>query len=146
MQHAEQKAIDLLARREHSRGELEQKLKARHFDDAEIQGALDACESKGYLSNERFMTMYIEHRRSQGYGPMRIRSELRAKGIDNKLIHQHLDREQGWVNLIRAIRLKKFGVPLPKDSKDRAKQIRFLLSRGFHLTQINQAFNYDNDF
>ena len=136
-------AMNLLARREHLRGELAQKLKqklARSGESApdperaaeEIEAVLDQLAAENLQSDQRYAESYVRSRSSKGYGPDRIRQELREKGVDGDLQRSALESlELDWVSLAREVRLKKFGSELPRDFKERARQLRFLNYRGF---------------
>ncbi len=136
-----QRALYLLANREHSRLELFNKLKQRDFSVEEINITLDELEQEKLLSDERFVEMYINARSQRGYGPERIRQELQQKGVAASLVECYLDiKATDWFDLARELKQKKFGAALPKDFPTRAKQMRFLQYRGFTLEQINNMF------
>ena len=125
-------ALDLLARREHSRLELDRKLKARGFPAAEIAAALDALEATGALTAARFTDSFVRTRVAKGQGPIRIRAELNERGIDEPVAAKAVRGEDvDWVEAARAARRKRFGPALPQDFKERARQARFLQYRGF---------------
>jgi len=94
------------------------------------------------LSQERFVESYILARRQRGYGPVRIREELRQRGIGEDTIEQWLGaQDRAWVEDARQVRHKKFGASLPGNFTERAKQARFLQYRGFSTEQIQQVLN-----
>ncbi len=137
------KAIELLARREHSVRELSIKLQQRGFGLAMIEEVLNALQNERLLSNERFAEEYVRVRSSKGIGPQRLRQELAERGIAAELSDCFLD-DCDWSQLAVGVRLKKFGSALPTDFKDRAKQARFLQYRGFTAEQIRLAINNDD--
>lgn len=142
---ARKRAMNLLARREHGRSELERKLVQRGCPQETASRALDELENDGLLSDERFTESLVATRRGQGHGPVRIRHDLRQKGVADSVINQWLDdRSEQWLALISRVRQQKFGDNLPSDSKERARQARFLQSRGFTAEQIHTALK-DND-
>ena len=85
----ERAALDLLARREHSRRELERKLGARGFADELIAPTLDGLEESGELASARFTASFIRARAGKGQGPARIRAELAERGIDREQAAEH---------------------------------------------------------
>ena len=90
-------AMDLLARREHSYAELQRKLRQRGApsDLAEIE--LDRLVEDGLLSDERFCEAYIYARSQRGYGPARLREELRQRGVSESLVERSLaEADQDW--------------------------------------------------
>jgi len=74
-------------------------------------------------------------RYNQGKGPVIISSELKKRGIESFDLSIF-----DWFELAKEVREKKFGQNLPLDYKTKAKQKRFLKSRGFSFDEINQAF------
>lgn len=129
--------MHLLSLREHSRFELERKLLRRH-EQAMVQQVLQNLAQQGLQSDERFAEQYVYSRRNKGYGPLRIRAELREKGVAEDLISIWLDDpEQDWYALMLATAEKKFGGQPPADRKEMAKRGRFLSSRGFPSWIIN---------
>ncbi|HEY8518684.1 MAG TPA: regulatory protein RecX [Gammaproteobacteria bacterium] len=133
-------ALDLLARREHSRLELERKLAARDYPPDVTAAVLDRLEASGALAADRFAETFIRSRAARGQGPVRIRAELEQRGIDGGRAGELL-REAGvdWYESARRVRAKRFGAALPRDAAGRARQARFLAQRGFAPEQIRAA-------
>lgn len=134
-------AMKLLAQREHSRYELQSKLRVRKYDDDIIEQVLDKLKQANLQSDTRFSEAYTHMKMCRGFGPVRIRQELHDRGIDNELIEQCLaiDLDE-WVRAVNEVRCKKFGVEVPQDFVERAKQMRFLQYRGFTTEQIKSLF------
>ena len=128
-------AMDLLARREHSSKELRRKLISRHYEGLVIDEVLASLVHERLLSNERFAEGYVYFRSKKGFGPVRLRQELRERGIDDELIECHLDGIE-WQQLAVTTWKKKFGVVMPEDYQAQTKQMRFLQYRGFTTEQI----------
>ena len=124
--------MDLLARREHARRELEFKLAQRGYEDVEIAAALDGLEADRLLSDARFAEMYVRSREERGFGPLRIRAELKERGVTDPLIEQYLvyDTEL-LLERARGEHRKKYGDRSAGSYSERAKQARFLQARGF---------------
>ena len=134
------KAMNLLARREHSQAELRTKLAAREYSPEEIEATVTALVADGLLSDERFAEAYITARMRTGQGPVRIRGELKQRGVDTEIIGAHLDDASlEWHSLAREVRSKKFGEGVQTEFKEKAKQMRFLEYRGFTSEQIRVA-------
>ncbi len=139
-------AMNLLARREHLRHELATKLKRRFGGEAEplIEAALDDLSTEGLLSDERFAESYIRQRIGKGYGPDRIRQELRQKGLNTVLLELALEAaDVDWAERAAGVRLKKFGAAPPLDFKEKARQMRFLNYRGFSGEFAAAALDFD---
>ena len=144
-QMLERVAVGLLARREHSRAELVRKLTARGYMTTDIEPLLDRLAAQRLQSDERFTASYVRMRSGRGYGPQRIRAELRERGVDPELIERacagrcHLDAGADMPR-IDDIWRRKFAGHLPQDYRERARQMRFLQQRGFPLSEIHALF------
>lgn len=136
--------MELLARREHSRLELEQKLLLRYPDSAaEIETVLHELREENLQSDQRFTEAYVAMRRRKGYGPLRLRQELREKGIDPLLVADELaNPDHDWCAQAAQVLWKKFSSPAT-GHKERARQMRFLQYRGFNHEQIEAAMTLD---
>jgi regulatory protein len=141
----ERAALDLLARREHSRRELERKLGARGFAEELIAPTLDALEESGELASARFTASFIRMRAAKGQGPARIRAELAERGIDREQAAELIrEADVDWAALAISVREKRFGAEGPSGFKERARQVRFLEYRGFDSEQIGSALRSDD--
>jgi regulatory protein len=137
---ARKKAMDLLARREHGRAELEQKLAAAGFDTEVAAGAVEELAEEGLQSDRRFVESFVQSRISQGKGPLRIHADLGQRGIAAVLVDEVLEQTgEDWSALAREARAKKFGRLRPAEFRDKARQMRFLQYRGFEPEQIQAA-------
>ena len=135
-----QRACDLLARREHTRAELRHKLARGGADAARIEAMLAQLAAEGLQSDARFAEHFVQQRVNKGQGPMKIRQALQQRGVEPELILQYLDAGQiDWLTLARRVRAGKFGETPPADDQNRARQARFLYSRGFGGDVINRA-------
>ncbi len=146
------KAMDLLARREHSVGELWCKLqshasgrgKAQNLDASVIDDVLARLQNEGLVSDERFTEAFVRYRSNNGYGPQRIQAELRERGVSEKIVLIYLDfGDSQWFERALSVRNKRFGEDRPKDAKERARQARFLQYRGFTADQAGQVLDGD---
>jgi regulatory protein len=134
--------MQYLARREHSRRELHDKLLKKGCDEATAAETVKRLEQDRLVSDDRFMESLIQTRRSRGYGPLRIQKELQEKGVTAEAIERWLDVSGSeWLEDIRRVQRKKFGARLPKSYPERARQARFLQYRGFTYDQIQRLLN-----
>jgi regulatory protein len=132
--------VRLLTSREHARSELRRKLLARGEDEGAVDAVLDDLARRGLQSDARFAAQYVASRVARGYGPVRIRAELRERGLDGGLIADHLDeRDPVWRERLDAVARKRFGSHAPADHADRARRARFLEYRGFGAELIRRA-------
>lgn len=123
--------MDLLARREHGRVELARKLRQRGAAGEVVDGVLERLVEEGLLSEQRYLESFIRSRANAGYGPLRIRHELNQRGLPRPLVEQALaDSAIDWTESLCELWRRRFG-SLPPDARERAKQGRFLLQRGF---------------
>ena len=137
---ARKKAMDLLARREHARAELERKLAAAGFDNDVTADTLDRLADEGLQSDRRFVEAFVHSRIRQGKGPLRIHADLGQQGVPAELVDDVVGAAGAdWFALAREARVKKFGRPLPVEFKDKARQMRFLQYRGFEPAQVHAA-------
>ena len=135
------KAMDLLARREHSEYELRQKLKSRDYDVDAIDVALQELKQDHLLSDARYAEAYVNHRFNAGVGPVKIRYELRQKGIADALADEFLEPlSDRWDQLMMQQRVRKYGDAIPAGYADRMKQARFLQNRGFSPESVMRLF------
>jgi regulatory protein len=133
-------ALRLLTRREHSAKELNDKLKQKGFHQEEISDVLDSCHRLNLQSDQRFTEVYIRSRIRQGYGPLKISQELRAKGIDAELIHKEMQQERpNWLTYALKVWEKKCKGQINLSFQEIQKQQRFLLYRGFDTDIISQV-------
>lgn len=134
-------AMNLLARREHSANELLQKLKQRDFEHDEILLSIEELQADNLQSDARFAESFINQRVNAGYGPVRIRHELRQKGVDEELVDTMLEHFDGeWQDLMQQQRVRKFGAEIPGDYAQKMKQARFLQNRGFSPEAVMRLF------
>ena len=140
-------AMRLLTRREHSSLELKQKLVYKGFDSTLVDTLIQDLRLEGLLSDERFAESYMRSRISRGYGPARIRQELRQRGTNDEIIEATvIDNDTQWFELARSVRQKKFGMDVPQNLKDKLKQQQFLQYRGFSQQHMKFAFSLDPEF
>ncbi len=138
------KALDLLARREHSAGELRTKLRQRGYESTAVEAVLSSLAQENLLSDERFVQEFVAARVRRGSGPMKIRAELRGRGVEGESVDLALAALKGAsAEGAAAARRKRFGAELPKDMQSRARQARFLQQRGFSMDDIRKALKGD---
>jgi len=131
------RAIALLSRREHSRLELRRKLQAHAEAAEELDAVLDELERGGWLSNQRFASSLV-HRVAERQGSAKIVQTLREHGVaseDIAPLQQTLEHTE--FQRAHALWQRKFNTQ-PEDDRARAKQIRFLMSRGFSYDIIRR--------
>jgi regulatory protein len=146
-------AMNLLARREHSLQELQQKLQRRFADADLVAQVLRVLREENLQSDQRYAESLLRQRLSRGYGPLRLRQEMRERGLDDAAIDiAHAAVQPDWFALAEAAYQKKFGTD-PVDGiaeveqsqrsreeqralhqaalREKARRSRFMQYRGF---------------
>jgi regulatory protein len=135
-------AMRLLARREHSQQELRQKLLLREHPEELIDAAIAELAAENLLSDARFAEEFVRSRREKGFGPQRIRAELRQRGVDPTVAESHLrSPEEDWQARALTLYRRRFGDKPPRDHAERSKRYRFLMGRGFTPDQIRRVLD-----
>ena len=128
-------AIRLLARREYARVELEQRLMAKGAPRGEVGVVLDELLAQGYLSDARY-AQATAARKAGGYSRRGIAAALKSKGVARTDIERALAEAQtDDEKALRALWERRFGKS-PVDEREKARQVRFLQTRGFALSAI----------
>ncbi len=110
-----------------------------------LEKVVGDLQDEGLLSDERFTEAFVRYRQNNGHGPMRIQTELRERGVSEKIQTTWLDfADPLWFEQAAQVRSKRFGNNLPGDYKERARQARFLQYRGFTTDQIKQTLAGDS--
>lgn len=132
-----ERALRLLARREHSRSELARKLETAGFDRAEIAVLLGEFETRNWLSDRRFAESWVADHRARA-GSVKLAYDLRQRGVGDAIIEAVLNENRdSEFERARAVWEKKFG-STPADAPEKARQMRFLQSRGFAAEVIRR--------
>lgn len=130
------RALRYLSRREHSRQELRKKLLPYAESDIELDELMAKLEAQSWLSDERFAESLVR-RKSERYGSLKIVEELKQQGIEGESLIEIKDRLK-VSDAMRAWELwqRKFDSTITKDPKEKAKQMRYLVSKGFPLSVV----------
>ncbi|WP_420885961.1 regulatory protein RecX [Bathymodiolus thermophilus thioautotrophic gill symbiont] len=127
-------ALEMLAKREHSCLELTRKL-AQHYAEDIIAQVLETLKNQNHQSDERFTNEFIQMRFNQGKGSIKIAIDLKQRGIEDFDLSAY-----DFFALAKEVRVSKYGEAAPSNYKEKAKQQRFLQSRGFDFDEINLSF------
>ena len=136
------RALRLLSQREHSRAELERKLAKYEEEPGTLAAALDELAAKDFISEARVVQSVV-HQRAPRMGALRVRQELQHKGIAPEAIAEAVAGLQAS-ETSRAFEVwrRRFEVP-PQDAKERARQMRFLMARGFSGAVVAKVLRMD---
>jgi regulatory protein len=139
-------ALALLAGRDFARQELAQRLQRRGYPAAIVATVVEGLAGQRLLSESRFVEQFIRQHAGRGHGPVRIRMELRERGVADADIEEGLGAAaEDWAGIARETRRKRFGVSPPGDYRERARQARFLQYRGFSADQVRAALGPGED-
>jgi regulatory protein len=138
------RALALLSSREMGRAEFVAKLIASGFEKAEVEEAVAWCQAQGFLNETRYVEG-VARRLSVKYGASRVASTLRGKGVTEDAIADALpDLKVSELEQARLLWARKFGSP-GQNAADKAKQMRYLQSRGFSFDTIKKVVRGDLD-
>ena len=137
--------LRLLARREHSQQELLNKLALRGFDRDDAQPVIDELAGQGWQDDLRYAESYARFRIQKGYGPIRVRHELKQNGIAAFDLEGIVQEEAGsWMGLLEQVYSKKYSQDSVMNRNEWARRSRFLLHRGFSGAMISALFDQLN--
>ncbi len=133
------RALRLLARREHTRAELAQKLSRYAEERDDVDTLIDQLMRSELVSDQRFAEHFIAAKKKR-FGHLKIAYDLTAKGLDAESITRLTigSREQE-LDAARDVWRKKFPSS-PTNASEKAKQMRFLQGRGFSSDTIYRLF------
>lgn len=137
------RAVDLLARREHSVQELARKLRQKGFEADQIDNVIQRLLDEGYLSERRYVESYLRSRACKGFGPLKIRVELKERGISEALIRAVFDELPAdyWHEGILLLWDKKFAARFDGSPEAKAKCVRYMQYKGFPNQDIFQLID-----
>ena len=140
------RGLGLLGRREHSARELKAKLSRKGHDKQEITSAIGQLRDKSYQSDDRFGISIARTRVAQGYGPARIRAELRSHGLADAAIVAAIAAADADFAVLAVAQLKRrFGAKPACDREERDRRAQFLLRRGFDPATVRAATRAEID-
>lgn len=137
-------AFAVLTRREYSKADLIEKLALYAMDRDEVLKLVDELARENYQSDQRVAEILLSSQKRKGKGPNRIKLALKSKKIDASLIQEEL-KETDWNEQAYQLKVKKYGTQVEKEPKLKAKQIRFLMYRGFEMDAIIKAITRKED-
>lgn len=95
-----------------------------------IQKAIDELSEHKFLDDQAFADWWAGSRIKQGWGQVKIKNELKMKGVDAEIINSVIDRDWGEI------------IKLSLKNRDRSLKTRhWLAGRGFTFSQINRVFD-----
>ena len=137
-------AFLMLKFRLRSENELYQRLKKK-FKEPVIKQTLDFLKEKAFIDDREFARLWVTSRIKKPLGLLRLRQELRLKGVDKNIIEAQLEKikenySEGEVVLrIARDRFEKLKGTEPYKAKRRLFQ--YLSRRGFSPGTITDALS-----
>jgi len=130
-------SLKLLGLRNHSRKELERKLRKKGYDAESIEAVLEKLAQQGVLDDRIFSLELIRSRsRRKPAGKLKIGVELRKKGVSEAIISELLKEYDSAALCYRAAE-KKIGLLHNATDADRKRKLEvFLNNRGFEWQEI----------
>jgi regulatory protein len=139
-----ERALALLARREHTRAELTRKLSPHCESPEQLEQLLDALAARGWLSEARFAEARA-NTLARKFGSRKIEYDLRSRGVAAEIVERTLQQAQAQeLENCRAAWQRKFGV-LPRNAGERGRQMRFLAGRGFSAQVVRQVLKSEEE-
>ncbi len=144
---ARDKALEILSRKSVSKKELSDKLSQKGYDDSIIDDAISELETLGYVNDEEYANLFLEHCMAKMWGKKKIRYEMKQKGIPEAVIAEKLSQfdEDDNLDEIKEIIISKYGNDDISDIKIKAKITRYLASRGFDFSLIDKVIRLSKE-
>ena len=139
-------ALKYLSRREYSAAELIQKLISRGASNREAVELVQDLQEKNLVCNERFAEQLVRVRMNRGYGPIRIASELKNRGVSPEIISNLINSDDiQWNERVAMVLAKKYRSKPVRSFSEWASRANFLRNRGYTSAQVNQVLGkYSN--
>lgn len=119
--------------------DIRSKILKQGFSPEDADRMLKYLQANKYIDDSRYARAYaVDKVRFSGWGRMKIRMGLRAKGMSDSIISQALEYipEKDFAEALEKVLLAKARSLDLKDVKDRQKLYRHLASRGFESDHI----------
>ncbi|MEG0007622.1 MAG: regulatory protein RecX [Aeromonas sp.] len=135
-------AMRSLARRESAESELAGRLRKQGFNEEVIEVTLEYCRGHRWVDDERYGAMSVRAGAAKGHGPIKIRFDLRRKGLDDVQLETAFDQpELDWFELAFELLQRRARASDLADFKLRMKWLKYLLGRGFNQDQARYAIS-----
>ncbi|MFM4910159.1 regulatory protein RecX [Aeromonas dhakensis] len=135
-------AMRSLARRESAESELARRLRQQGYQEEVIEAVVDYCRGYNWVNDERYGAMAVRAGAAKGHGPLKIRFDLRRKGLDDGQIDAAFEQpELDWFELASELLERRANLADLADFKLRMKWLKYLLGRGFSQDQARYAIS-----
>lgn len=135
-------AMRSLARRESAGSELARRLRQQGYREEVIEAVVDYCRGYNWVNDVRYGAMAVRAGAAKGHGPLKIRFDLRRKGLDDMQIDAAFAQpELDWFELALELLARRARIADLADFKLRMKWLKYLLGRGFSQEQARYAMS-----
>ncbi len=125
--------------------DLRRKLLEKGYDSSVVAPLIEALRAEKLIDDERYVENFVAYHAARGQGPVRLRLQLREKGLEGPLVEERLAAYPDWMLHLREVQEKKFGAAQPSNYPEKHRQARFLSYRGFTSAQIRGALGFDTE-
>ena len=132
-----QKALEMLSRRPYSRKELYDKLLRRGASEQSAEDCVDWLAKRGFLDDGEYAGAVARHYTAKGYGPGRVKSELRRRGLSSELTEETLAGLGENTEKLDAYIARRLADPSDRDSVRKISAALF--RRGWSWEEIRAA-------
>jgi len=133
-------AYRLLGQREYSLSELSNRISRKWPQASDIDSFVYQLAEENLVSDERFAESFLRSRVQRHQGPMKIKAEMRGKGVPDAIISGVLDSMSGEWRALAAEWLERQHSGAI-DFADKQKYYRRLVNRGFTHDQAMDVLN-----
>ena len=131
-------AANMIGSRALSKKELTRRLVKKGSEEADAQAAADWLEDIGAVNDAEYAASLVRHYGGRGYGPARVREELRRRGVDRELWDEALEEMPEASEILDQLIRKRRRGDL-SDPKERKRTCDALMRRGFSWGEVKAA-------
>ncbi len=131
-------AANIIGSRALSKKELTRRLVKKGNEEADAQAAADWLEDIGAVDDAAYAASLVRHYGEKGYGPQRVREELRRRGVDRDLWDEAMEELPDPAEILGRLIEKKCGGEL-SDRKEIKRVSDSLMRRGFAWSDVREA-------
>ncbi len=135
----------LCAASEHSRQEMVDKAISWGLAASEAQQVADRLVAERFVDDARFAPLFVRDKaRLSGWGPMKIKMQLRTKGVADDIATEAIDAidAEEWHEILKHALTQKMRTTRKDDpAKLSASLTRFALQRGFDYSAVRKALS-----
>lgn len=134
---ARKKALSLLERRDYGSAELTAKLIEKGAEPSDAEAAVARMVEYGFVNDENYAAMVARHYAAKGYGPARVREELKKRKLDRELWDAALEEMPDNSDAAYALFASKLRGASDRDAARKASAA--LIRRGFGWDAVKAA-------